>query len=376
MLLILTGGEPLLRADLEQISARAASRGMMVVVGTSGTLLTADRARSLATAGVAGVGVSIDFDGPEAHDRLRGVPGAWRAALDAVRVARAAGLQVSIQTTLLRANRARLAAVAALASAEGARVLSAYFLVCTGRAEELTDLSPSEYDATLVQLRVLEGRYRGRMLVAPKCAPHYRRVVAEREGPGAEVHAFGGGCPAGVSYLRIGPRGEVTPCPYLPLVLGTAGETPLSEIWTASPVLRSLRARELRGKCGACDYRATCGGCRARAFAATADVLATDPSCAFSGIASSPPARGVAHHSGACSAPATYGAPARATMTWTADASARLGRVPSVLRAMVVARVERAARQAGEAEVTVERMQAVRRGAVGHPNVGHRDGAS
>ena len=80
----------------------------------------------------------------------------------------------------------------------------------------------------------------------------------------------GRGCLAGLSYCRIDPTGEVTPCPYLPLALGNVLERPFSEIWHGSPVLAALRdpGRTLGGRCGRCAFRVACGGCRARAFGA------------------------------------------------------------------------------------------------------------
>ncbi len=359
MLLILTGGEPLLRSDLDEIAAQATSRGMMVVVGTNGHLLDEARARRLMNAGVSGVGISLDSASPDAHDRLRGTPGSWKSARDAMRVARTVGLEVVVQTTVTNENREQLGDIAALALAEGARAFNLYFLVCTGRAREFSDLSAKDYERVCLEIRHLEQSYDGRLLISPKCAPHFRRVVVEHEGPSATTRGFEAGCPAGTDYLRIGPRGEVTPCPYLPMTIGTlatptsATTAPLQHIWRDSSVLNDLRKRELGGNCGSCGLRTSCGGCRARALAASGDILAEDPTCTA-------PLSETIRLPKAPAAAATYGGPAKATMPWTADAQARLDRVPSALRAMVVARTEQAARSAKETAVTAERMRAVR----------------
>lgn len=353
LLLVLTGGEPLLRPDLDQIAAQAASRGMLVVIGTNGHLLDGARARHLVDAGVAGVGISLDGHVPGPHDRLRGVPGAWKRAVDAMRAARAAGLQVVVQSTVTKENHERLAEIAGLACAEGARAFNLYFLVCTGRAEEFSDLSPAEYEQVCVEIRRLEQTYEGRMMVSPKCAPHFRRVLIDREGPSAAMRAFGVGCPAGTDYLRVGPRGEVTPCPYLPTEIGQVGALPLAQLWQDSPVLNELRKRELSGQCGECGLRRSCGGCRARALASSGDLLGEDPTCesALDNAIRLPTL---------ASPETTYGGPEKSTMSWTAEAQARLDRVPTALRGMVVARTEKAARSAGETRVTPERMRSVR----------------
>ncbi|MEK7875915.1 MAG: radical SAM protein, partial [Pseudomonadota bacterium] len=98
-MLVLSGGEPLLRRDLDTLVQHAATRGLAPVIGTNGTLLDEPRARQLKTAGAAGVGVSLDSAAPSFHDGLRGVPGAWRAARRGIRAARSAGMAVSLQAT-------------------------------------------------------------------------------------------------------------------------------------------------------------------------------------------------------------------------------------------------------------------------------------
>ncbi|MDH7592897.1 MAG: SPASM domain-containing protein [Methanomicrobiales archaeon] len=89
------------------------------------------------------------------------------------------------------------------------------------------------------------------------------------------------GCSAGHGFVYIKPDGEVLPCPFLDISCGNVRERPFSELWRASPILETLRAREtaLKGKCGACPYRVVCGGCRARARAITGDFMQEDPSC-------------------------------------------------------------------------------------------------
>ena len=348
--LILTGGEPLLRSDLERIAERAAGHGMLVVVGSSGITLTPARAGRLAEAGVAGVGISLDSDQAEFHDNLRGMPGAWAKATDGMRSVRDAGMALSVQMTILRGNHERLEQVAEHACAAGARVMTAYFLVCTGRAHDATDLSPVEYERVCARLRDLENKYREQMMVAAKCAPHYRRIVHELEGPSAEVRSFGAGCPAGRDYLRIGPRGEVTPCPYLPLSVGRLDDEPLAALWHDSPVFRALRERHLSGRCGRCEYQESCGGCRARAYAVQDDLNGEDPSCRY--VPTSRRRLDVVHGG--------YGKVRASTMQWQEGAAARLQSVPSILRSMVVRRTEAAAREAGDDCVTVEHLTRLR----------------
>jgi radical SAM protein with 4Fe4S-binding SPASM domain len=87
---------------------------------------------------------------------------------------------------------------------------------------------------------------------------------------------------AGTQYCRITPEGDVTPCPYMTVVAGNVRQQPFSEIWQTSPVLQQLRdMKQLKGRCGSCEYNELCGGCRCRAYAAYGDYLQEDPACTY-----------------------------------------------------------------------------------------------
>lgn len=359
LLLILTGGEPLLRADIEQISRAAATAGMTVVVGTNGTLLSARTAVRLKESGVSGVGISLDAAvRPELHDRLRGQPGSWDGAMAGIRACKEADLDFLIQTSVFGWNRNELPALSELAAKFGAKSWNVYFLVCTGRGQGLTDLTPDEYEATLHDLRQLQQAMGARLFVTVRCAPQFRRVVAQDPAPSLPFHAYPSGCPAAWSYVRIGPRGQVTPCPYMPSEAGSLEQQTFLEIWEGSPLLLRLRDRQgLQGKCGRCSYRDSCGGCRARALAVLGDVMAEDPACAYQ---PGTPAQ--------ASAPEpTFALPSSFTIQWSEEARARLDRVPSFVRGMVVKRVEEETIKLGAPAVTPEIMQAVRERAMPGP---------
>jgi radical SAM protein with 4Fe4S-binding SPASM domain len=156
-----------------------------------------------------------------------------------------------------------------------------------------------------------------------------------------------------VHYCRITPEGRLTPCPYTPVVAGDLRASSFEEVWTGSPVFAALRAGAVGGKCGACEYRAVCGGCRARAHADSGDLMAEDASCAYqpSGARDVIQPRSV-----------TYGQPVTDSgMPWTEDARTRLSRVPGFVRAVVVNRIEKFARERGHDVITEDVMDAVRR---------------
>jgi AdoMet-dependent heme synthase len=350
-LLILSGGEPLLRDDLTVIARRASEQGATVVVGTNGTLLTDERIAALKDAGVRGVAVSVDSLRPSYHDNFRHGPGSLADTQTALGRLRGQRLDFIIQTSVTKGNRAELPRLVQWSAEQGAVAFNCYFLVPTGRGAGLSDLSPAEYETVLADLARWQRDFRGRMLVRSKCAPHFMRLVHEAD-PDSPVLNYETRCPCGTQYCRITPDGKLTPCPYLPEVAGDLRTRSFAEIWRASRLFRQLREGALGGKCGACEYRQVCGGCRARAFAVTGDVLAADPSCTYEprpGAALVEPARAV-----------TYGAEFQPALAWSPAARERVERIPSFVRGVVMQRLEEYARRQGVREVTIEMLAEVR----------------
>jgi radical SAM protein with 4Fe4S-binding SPASM domain len=350
-LLILSGGEPLARTDLEAIASHASRRGATVVVGTNGTLLTDERIAALQEAGVTGVAVSVDSLTPSYHDRFRRGPHSLELVSGAVERLRRHRLDFIVQTTATRGNRSEIPALIEWAAERGAVAFNCYFLVKTGRGERLTDLTPEQYEELLGVLVAEHRRYLGVMMVRAKCAPHFMRLVHQRT-PDSPVLNYKTRCPCGIDYCRITPEGKVTPCPYLPTEAGDLARQSFGEIWRGSEVFAALRRRELGGRCGHCEYRLICGGCRARAYATSGDFLAEDPSCVWQ------PAGGPVVER----RETVYGGPARRELSWSREAEERINRIPSFVRGVVVRRVEDYARERGIATVTVELLGEIRRG--------------
>ncbi|MFV1986028.1 MAG: radical SAM protein [Gemmatimonadota bacterium] len=351
-LLILSGGEPLVRPDLEDIARHATDGGATVVVGTNGTGLTRERIDSLMQAGVRGVALSVDSLDPTYHDRFRHGDGALADTLAAVQQLREARLDFLIQLSVTKGNRHELEDVAAWAEGSGAVCLNVYFLVETGRAEGMRGLAPEENEAILVRLAELQREYRGRLMIRSKCQPQLMRHVYEND-PDSPLLHYRTRCPCGVQYCRITPEGKVTPCPYMPEVAGDLSERSFGEIWRDATVFRLLREGELGGKCGRCEYREICGGCRARAYAVDGDLLGPDLSCVYEPDGHNPPV-GPAQSN-------MYGDPTALELSWAPDASERLASIPSFVRGVVASRVETFARERGHERVTLEVMAEVRR---------------
>lgn len=343
-MLVLTGGEPLLRRDLDTLVAAAAARELMPVIGTNGTLLDARRAVALRSAGTVGVGISLDSITPAFHDRLRGQPGAWEKAVAGLRAAREAGLAVQVQTTLFRENLDGIEAITDFSEEIGALALNLFFLVCTGRGVTQTDLAGEEYEAALARIAALQKRRNGLMIRA-RCAPYVRRMLGLHAGDEQGGYAsWSSACLAGRSYFRITPEGCVTACPYIPQAAGDLRAQPLAEVWETASDFRRLREELPQGKCGGCDYRVSCGGCRARALAASGDLMGEDVKCGYR------PPQGAM--------PEARPVPIPTAIQWTPEAQALLARIPGFVRARVRDRLEEAAAREAANEITLEFMRA------------------
>jgi radical SAM protein with 4Fe4S-binding SPASM domain len=342
----------LLRADLPVLAEFAARRGATVVVGTNGTMLTNERITTLKNAGVTGVAVSVDSLDAHRHDNFRHGAGSLEATTAALARLREHRLDFIIQTTATKGNRTEIGRIVEWAAQEGAVSFNLYFLVPTGRGARLSDLDAVAYEALLEELVEDHRRYLGRMMIRAKCAPHFMRLLHQRA-PESPVLGYETRCPCGVQYCRITPDGKLTPCPYMPTPAGDLRRDSFQAVWRGSELLNALRTAQLQGKCGRCEYRALCGGCRARALATEGSYLAADSSCVYEPTGDVPVVERLR--------PVTYGAPASQTMRWAPDAQARLQRIPSFVRGVVVRRLEDYARERGLTEVTVELMSEVRR---------------
>ncbi len=346
-LLVLTGGEPILRRDTLNFAEYAVQKGLMVVVGTNGILLDEAMVRDLQRRGVQGVGISLDSVRPEFHDRFRGRPGAWEGAMRGIEACKRQGLPFQIHTTAMRENKAEIPEILALAHRMGAKVFHLFFLVCTGRGERMADLTPEEYEALLAYLVRVQGTYPG-MMVRAKCAPQIKRLLYQADPASPLTRAAGydgGGCPAGAHYCRIDPRGDVTPCPYLPLSVGNVRREGFARTWRESPILAAFRNPALKDRCGRCEFRLLCGGCRARPYALKGDYLGEDTWCVYKPQGGDPvqPASFLEEPDEAVPA---------MELPWSPDARAILQRFPFFLRKMVVKGAERYAREHEIPEIT------------------------
>ena len=263
---VLSGGEPLMRDDLCTIARYGTDLGLRIVMGTSGYFLDRPMAENLKEAGIRAVAISLDSADPIIHDSFRGVSGAWERAVQAIRNCTecrnwrpnqhdrdAAGQQETLNPWW---RSGRVLALWTTRSSSPYR---------PERAGKIGPENPRQYEEVIRQVLIT---YRDSDInLRPTCAPQFRRIAADL---GIEKQQWGRGCIAGISYCRIYANGDVTPCPYLPVSAGNVREIPFDRIWNESPIFVALRdPGRLTGKCGRCEYKAVCGGCRARAYRGT-----------------------------------------------------------------------------------------------------------
>lgn len=293
-LVVFTGGDPLKRPDILEIVAEAARRGLHVGLAPSVTpLLTRSRLMELRKAGLQRLALSLDGADAATHDGFRGIRGIFERTLEAFRWAVEEGIPLQVNTTLSRINAPKVWDMARLLRNFSPELWSVFFLVPTGRGRRAQALDARETEEALQHL--FDVLQEGWFDVKTTEAPQFRRVVLQRCGirpenlsrvlvhrPDPVLAHVARGVNDGRGFVFISHRGGVFPSGFLPLAAGTLRERPLAEIYREAPLFQALRDPDrLKGKCGACEYRAYCGGSRARAFAFTGDPLASDPSCPY-----------------------------------------------------------------------------------------------
>lgn len=280
-IIILSGGEPLLREDLEVIAEKAVACGHRPVVSCNdGRLLTDERLASLGKAGIKHFSFSMHSSSQHDHDKFVRVDGAFDAALEAFARIKKHGLSFQINTTILPGNFDQLPRLKDWVMDLGASAWHLFFIVPTGRATEQTDeISLSQSDIEKVLRYVATESDEWGIPVKVTCAPQYARIRLEL---GKDPGSRGRSCMAGSGFAFVSYRGEVKPCGYFDLVVGSIRKDSLARIYRESTELKDMRSPEkLGGVCARCRYNKVCGGCRARAYAVNGSYLAEDPNCDF-----------------------------------------------------------------------------------------------
>jgi AdoMet-dependent heme synthase len=288
--IILTGGEPLLRPDIFELAAYGTGKGFRMVMATNGTLFDEQTVHKMKASGIQRISISLDGPTPETHDAFRKVKGSFEGSLQGIQLAKSGGLEFQINTTITQVNLHLIPDILKLAVDLGAVALHIFLLVPTGRGKDLQDqeISAEDYERTLHWF--YDQIDKVPLQLKATCAPHYYRIMRQRakqDGKKVTQKEFGldamtRGCLGGISFCFISNTGQVQPCGYLELNCGNVRENSFQEIWASSEIFRNLRNFDAyEGKCGRCEFRKVCGGCRARAYEISGNYMAEEPYCVY-----------------------------------------------------------------------------------------------
>ncbi|GHU84093.1 radical SAM/SPASM domain-containing protein [Deferribacterales bacterium] len=289
---VLSGGEPLLRDDVFDVAKAGAKVGLRMAMATNGLLVNDDTCRRIKDSGIKIVSMSLDGATREVHDNFRGQQGAFDAFMRASECFNRHGIKFIVNSSFTKRNRSDIEATYRLAKSVGAVAWYMFLIVPTGRGQDIMDelISKDDYEEILLWHYKME-REETEVLVRPTCAPQYYRVWEQQsriEGISMERRSLsfsaggGKGCIAGQSIMFINSNGDVFPCSYFPLVAGNVFEQSIEDIWDKSELFEGLRDfSRYEGKCGVCSYVGVCGGCRARSYAMTGSCFAPEPHCSY-----------------------------------------------------------------------------------------------
>ena len=287
--LILTGGDPLARADLYELIDEARRLGISCSITPAATpALTREVLVQLREHGVDGLGLSLDGSTAERHDSIRGVPGTFDLTMKALGWAQELGMPVQVNTLAAAETAGDAPGIFELLKPFGIARWSLFFLISVGRGKVLQPLSPEEAETLMNWIH--ETSKQAAFTVSTTEAPSFRRVALERMREsgmtGEQIQRSGAtrsyGIRDGHGIVFVSNTGDICPAGFLPLPVGNIRQDNLVSMYRDSPLFRQLHdPTQFEDRCGVCDYRTLCGGSRARAYAATGNPLASDPLCLY-----------------------------------------------------------------------------------------------
>ncbi len=279
----LGGGEPLMREDIFKLIEYANEKGLRLTLATNGTTLNDRLVKRLKEAGIGEVIIPIDGR-PATHDRIRG-SGVYDKAVRAAQLCKESGMELVIDPCIMKQNEEDTSYIISTALKLGARQCRFFHYIALGRGEAkipADELSMEEYINNLLLLYDEQRRIEKGLDICTTQASQYWVILKRKAEEGLFVPDFFfselPGCRAATGMLSIKPNGDVVPCPLLDVKAGNIKDMGLRAILD-SQVFRSLRDREVKGRCARCKHRYLCGGCRVRAYIHTGDFLAEDPLC-------------------------------------------------------------------------------------------------
>ncbi|MEJ2700757.1 MAG: radical SAM protein [Desulfuromonadales bacterium] len=249
--MVLSGGEPLLRPDIFEIARYGTSRGLRMCMATNGVLITDEVCARMKEADIKMVSLSLDGSTAEVHDNFRNCPGAFEGTVRGAETLKRNGIKFLVNSSFTKRNQHDIGAT----------------------------------------FHYQQERMEDDILMRPTCAPHYYRIVpqmAKSEGVNFERRSLtfstggGKGCIAAQTICLIDCFGNLKPCSYFHSSVGNVKQVPFKELWFNAKVFNDLRDfARYKGKCGECEFINVCGGCRARADAVYGDYMEEEPFCSY-----------------------------------------------------------------------------------------------
>lgn len=290
--LVLSGGEPLLRKDIFEIAAYGTEKGLRMCLATNGTLIDDEACEKIKASGIRMVSLSLDGSTQEIHDNFRNQEGAFAGTLRGIDYLKKHKVDFLINSSITKRNQDDIPNIYRLAKELGATAWYMFLIVPTGRGEEImAELVSKEDYEDILTWHFHQELEEDEMLMRPTCAPHYYRISLQKAKEEkidykrrTLTFSTGGGkgCVAAQVICLIDSYGNVQPCSYFPMSAGNVKDTPFREIWEKSDLFKNLRDFDkYKGRCGSCEYLNVCGGCRARADAVYGDYLEEEPFCNY-----------------------------------------------------------------------------------------------
>ncbi|MBI4397924.1 MAG: TIGR04053 family radical SAM/SPASM domain-containing protein [Candidatus Omnitrophica bacterium] len=295
---IFSGGDCLKRNDLFELIAYAKNCGLRTgAIPAVTPAITRECLKELKESGLDQVAFSLDAANAQEHDSFRRTHGVFQKTLEAIRVSQEEGLRVQINSLINLHNILHLDDLIELVKLSGIVFWEVFFLVPTGRGQELGLLEQNRVHQVFEKIYALEREQR--FVIKITEAPHYKRFCIEKE-KSAPYLSLPSRMPSrngndksairrapqtvnsGKGFLFVSSQGEIMPSGFLPISCGNIRKNSLQEIYQNSPLFKNLRNTSLlKGRCGQCRFREECGGSRARAYALSGDYYAEDSLCSY-----------------------------------------------------------------------------------------------
>ena len=272
--MVLSGGDPLQRNDLEELVRYGSDLGLrMCTIPAVTPRLTRDRMVALRDSGIAKLAFSLDGSTPQLHDGMRRIEGTYNLTMEAAQTARDLGISIQINSLVHAGNIDDLENIARQVDEMGADMWELMFLIPVGRGVMLPSLGAGECERAFSIIFNIEQKIKAVIKVTE--APHYRRYKRQR-GYVGQLHRVN----AGDGFVFVSHIGEVFPSGFLPEEVGNIRSSSIIEAYRNSPIMKKLRSpSKFSGACGNCKFNDICGGSRSRAYSVDGNPFGSEPWC-------------------------------------------------------------------------------------------------